>query len=107
MEQGKQVWVAFASLEHQFHIAVAFIEGMTALQAIQNSGLADQVSLPEPLQLGVFGSRIEAETILQAGDRVEVYRALTINPKDIRRKRAAKNPVGRFVKGNRFRPSSS
>ena len=38
---------------------------------------------------------------------VEIYRSLTINPKDIRRKRAAKNPVGRFAKGNRFRPSSS
>ena len=104
MEQSKQVWVAFASPDQQFHIAVTFIEGMTALQAIQNSGLADQVDLPEPLQLGIFGTKIDAETILQAGDRVEIYRPLTINPKDIRRKRAAKNPVGRFAKGNRFRP---
>jgi hypothetical protein len=55
----------------------------------------------------VFGSKIEADTVLQVGDRVEIYRALTINPKDIRRKRAAQNPVGRFIKGNRFRPSGS
>ncbi|MDR7016874.1 RnfH family protein [Acinetobacter sp. 3657] len=103
MKQMKQVWVAFSNPEQQFHIAVAFVEGMTALQAIQNSGLADQVNLPEPLQLGVFGAKIEAETVLQAGDRVEIYRALTINPNDIRRKRAAKNPVGRFAKGNRFK----
>lgn len=103
MEQMKQVWVAYSNPEQQFHIAVAFVEGMTALQAIQNSGLADQVNLPEPLQLGVFGTKIEAETILQVGDRVEIYRALTINPNDIRRKRAAKNPVGRFAKGNRFK----
>ncbi len=40
---------------------------------------------------------------LQAGDRVEIYRALTINPKDIRRKRAAKNPVGRYAKSNRLK----
>ena len=33
MEQGKQVWVAFANPEQQFHIAVAFIDGMTAFQA--------------------------------------------------------------------------
>ncbi|MCH7336348.1 RnfH family protein [Acinetobacter sp. NIPH 2699] len=103
MEQVKQVWVAFSNPEQQFHIAVAFVEGMTALQAIQNSGLADQVNLPEPLQLGIFGTKIEAETVLQVGDRVEIYRALTINPNDIRRKRAAKNPVGRFAKGNRFK----
>ncbi|MDD2940288.1 MAG: RnfH family protein, partial [Acinetobacter harbinensis] len=40
---------------------------------------------------------------LKAGDRVEVYRALTINPKEIRRKRAAENPVGRYCRGNRFK----
>ncbi|USA55413.1 RnfH family protein [Acinetobacter sp. C32I] len=107
MEQAQQVWVAYASLEQQFHIAVRFNEGMTAQQAIDASGLAEQVSLPELLHLGIFGSKIEADTVLHAGDRVEIYRALTINPKDIRRKRAANNPVGRFIKGNRFRPSSS
>ncbi|MCH7294397.1 RnfH family protein [Acinetobacter higginsii] len=103
MEQAKQVWVAFSSPEQQFHIAVSFSEGMTAQQAIDASGLAAQATLPEVLQLGVFGSRIDADTVLQAGDRVEIYRALTINPNDIRRKRAAKNPVGRFIKGNRFK----
>ncbi|MCH7384000.1 RnfH family protein [Acinetobacter dispersus] len=103
MEQAKQVWVAFSSTEQQFHIPVSFSEGMTAQQAIHASGLAAQTVLPEVLQLGVFGSRIDADTVLQAGDRVEIYRTLTINPNDIRRKRAAKNPVGRFIKGNRFK----
>lgn len=107
MEPIKQVWVAYTTSEQQFHLRVAFSEGMTAQQAIDASGLAEQVCLPEVLHLGVFGSKIEAETVLQAGDRVEIYRPLTINPKDIRRKRAEKNPVGRFIKGNRFRPSSS
>ncbi|MGN5763308.1 RnfH family protein [Acinetobacter calcoaceticus] len=107
MEQVKQVWVAYTTPEQQFHLAVEFSEGMTAQQAIDASGLAGKVSLPEVLQLGIFGNKIEADTELQAGDRVEIYRPLTINPKDIRRKRAEKNPVGRFIKGNRFRPSSS
>jgi putative ubiquitin-RnfH superfamily antitoxin RatB of RatAB toxin-antitoxin module len=71
-------------------IAVPFNEGMTAQQAIDASGLAEQVKLPELLNLGVFGSKIEVDTVLQVGDRVEIYRPLTINPKDIRRKRAAK-----------------
>ncbi len=106
MEQAKQVWVAYTTPEQQFHLTVVFSEGMTAQQAIDASGLAEQASLPEVLHLGIFGNKIEAETLLQAGDRVEIYRPLTINPKDIRRKRAEKNPVGRFIKGNRFRPSS-
>ncbi len=79
---------------------------MSALQAVQASGLLNQVELPEPLQLGVFGVKVETDTALNAGDRVEVYRPLTINPKDIRRKRAAKNPVGRYIKGNRFKQSA-
>jgi uncharacterized protein len=40
---------------------------------------------------------------------VEIYRPLTINPKDIRRKRAEKNPVGRYARGNllkKLKPSS-
>ncbi|MDN8321380.1 RnfH family protein, partial [Acinetobacter baumannii] len=50
--------------------------------------------------------KVETDAVLHAGDRVEVYRPLTINPKDIRRKRAAKNPVGRYIKGNRFKQSA-
>jgi putative ubiquitin-RnfH superfamily antitoxin RatB of RatAB toxin-antitoxin module len=67
-----------------------FNEGMTAQQAIDASGLADQVKLARGFKFGVFGNKIEADTPIQVGDRVEIYRALTINPKDIRRKRAAK-----------------
>lgn len=107
MKSTACVWVAYATPEQQFHLEVDFLEGMTAEQAIIASGLAEQMTLPEKLHLGVFGIKIQPDSQLQIGDRVEIYRSLTINPKDIRRKRAAKNPVGRFAKGNRFRPSSS
>ena len=104
MSVGKSVWVAFTTPEQQFHIIVEYVEGMTALDAIEKSDIRNQVELPEQLQLGIFGVRIkDANTILTAGDRVEIYRALTINPKDIRRNRAANNPVGRYAKGNRFK----
>lgn len=106
MERIQQVWVAFAAPEQQFLISVPFEEGMTASQAVHVSGLSSQVDLPEPLQLGVFGVKVEADAVIHAGDRVEVYRPLTINPKDIRRKRAAKNPVGRYIKGNHFKQSA-
>jgi len=62
--------------------------------------------LPEPLQLGIFGVRLkDLQQVLQVGDRVEIYRSLSINPKDIRRIRAQNNPVGRFAKGNRLKQS--
>ena len=104
MSELQQVWVAYVAPEQQFHIALPFRQGMTALEAIEQSGIRAQVDLAEPLALGVFGVRLkDLHHILQAGDRVEIYRPLTINPKDIRRKRAAANPVGRYCRGNRFK----
>ncbi|WP_216936451.1 MULTISPECIES: RnfH family protein [unclassified Acinetobacter] len=104
------IWVAYATPEQQWHLAVPFQAGMTALDAIQQSDIAEQVALPEPLSLGIFGVRLQDyHQPLVAGDRVEIYRPLTINPKDIRRKRAEKNPVGRYARGNllrKLKPSS-
>ena len=106
MRMLQQVWVAYATADQQFHISVPFSEGMTAQDAIQLSGIGSQVELPEPLQLGIFGVRLkDPQQVLQAGDRVEIYRSLSINPKDIRRIRAQNNPVGRFAKGNRLKQS--
>ena len=40
------IWVAYATPEKQFHLAVPFQPGMTALDAIQQSGIREQVELP-------------------------------------------------------------
>jgi putative ubiquitin-RnfH superfamily antitoxin RatB of RatAB toxin-antitoxin module len=104
MSEIQQVWVAYAAQDRQFLIAVPFQQGMTALDAIEQSGIRAQTNLPESLALGIFGVRLQdPDQRLQVGDRVEIYRALTINPQDIRRKRAAENPVGRYCRGNRFK----
>ena len=104
MNEMQQVWVAYAAQDRQFHLAIPFHQGMTALDAIEQSGIRAQIALPAPLALGIFGMRLQdPDQILQAGDRVEIYRGLTINPKDIRRKRAAENPVGLYCRGNRFK----
>jgi len=98
------VWVAYVTPDQQFNLAVEYQEGLTAKEAIELSGIRMQVDLPEILQLGIFGVRLTDENqILAVGDRVEIYRALTVNPKDIRRKRAENHPVGRIIKGNRFK----
>ena len=101
------VWVAYATTEQQFHIKVAYQDGMTANDAIVQSGLSEKTSLPQILNLGIWGVKIHSPMhVLKAGDRVEIYLPLKINPKDIRRKRAEKNPVGRYQNGNRFKRSS-
>jgi putative ubiquitin-RnfH superfamily antitoxin RatB of RatAB toxin-antitoxin module len=38
--------------------------------------------------VGIFGRRVALDTPLADGDRVEIYRALRADPKDVRRRRA-------------------
>ena len=104
MSEQLQVWVAYAGTTQQILIPLVYRQGMTAQDAIEQSGIHQQVELPETLTLGIFGVRLkDSMQELEVGDRVEIYRALTINPKDIRRNRAKKNPVGRYCRGNRFK----
>ena len=104
MSEQLQVWVAYAGMTQQILIPLVYHQGMTAQDAIEQSGIRQQVELPETLTLGIFGVRLkDPMQELEVGDRVEIYRALTINPKDIRRNRAKKNPVGRYCRGNRFK----
>ncbi len=42
----------------------------------------------ERAPLGVFGRSCADDTVLRAGDRVEIYRPLQIDPKEARRRRA-------------------
>ena len=41
-------------------------------------------------RLGIFARKVEFTTILRNGDRVEIYRALKIDPREARRKRATR-----------------
>ncbi len=101
-DQLAQIWIVYCAVDQQYSIHIPYQQGMTALQALEASGLAEQVRLPQPLILGIFGLRVKhPEThLMQAGDRLEVYRPLTLNPKEVRRRRAEKHPVGRYQQGN-------
>lgn len=99
-----KVWVAYASVEAQFHIELAYEAGMCIMDAIEKSGIQTLTTLPDPLTVGIFGVKAtDLMQPLQSGDRVEIYRALTINPQDIRRKRAKANPTSRYCRSNRFK----
>ncbi|WP_019882035.1 MULTISPECIES: RnfH family protein [unclassified Methylophilus] len=85
------VEVAYALPQTQTIIALTVSPGTTALEAVIQSGIAQQypdISL-DHLVLGIFGKKTEHGTILKAMDRVEIYRPLLANPKEARRLRAA------------------
>lgn len=95
-QQDAQVQVAYVDESGQYLVGVILQAGMTSMQVLQASGLLDKLDKGQPLLVGVFSHRIDIESYQpQDGDRFEIYRALTRDPKEVRRKRADANPVGR------------
>lgn len=86
------VEVVYALPERQRVIELRVEDGCSVLTAAQRSGIAQE--FPDidwsNTVLGIFGKVVEqpALTALREGDRVEIYRALLIDPKAVRRARA-------------------
>lgn len=85
------VEVAYARPDEQVIIPIEIEAGATLEQAIRRSGILAR--FPEidlaVNKVGVFGKLGKLDTVLRTGDRVEVYRALIADPKEIRKQRAA------------------
>lgn len=60
-------------------------EGTLACEACDESGLAEGYPLAG---MAIFGRRVGEDAVLHDGDRLELLRALTIDPKEARRRRA-------------------
>ncbi|MEK9771882.1 MAG: RnfH family protein [Nitrosomonadales bacterium] len=90
MKSEIQIEVAFATPEKQLIIPVFVKEGTTVIEAVKLSKIEEQFTEIDlkNLVLGIFGKHITPETVLREKDRVEIYRPLIADPKEIRRKRA-------------------
>lgn len=97
MDSGKKVIlveVAYALPNKQVVIPLKVAEGSSVYEAALQSGVADQfksVDL-EKDPMGIFGKMVKdpKTEMLKAGDRVEIYRPLLVDPKASRAKRAGK-----------------
>jgi hypothetical protein len=59
-----------------------------------------------PLDLGIFGRVVPAGQVLRAGDRVEIYRPLIADPKEVRKQRAAEGKVMKKGAGDADAPDA-
>jgi len=87
-----QVEVAYALPEKQAIVEVEVAVGTTALEAAQQSGITDKfkgIDL-DNAKFGIFGNVVSAKQVLREGDRVEIYRPLIADPKEVRKARAAR-----------------
>lgn len=86
-----EIEVAFAREETQHILSVSVTPGTTIEQAVQQSGimtLYPEIDL-KLNKVGIFGKLGKKTAELKAGDRVEIYRPLIADPKEVRRQREA------------------
>jgi putative ubiquitin-RnfH superfamily antitoxin RatB of RatAB toxin-antitoxin module len=84
------VEVVYALPHHQFLKRIEVIAGTSLAKAIMLSGVTELYPEINCMvhKTGIFGKIVTVDTILQQNDRIEIYRPLTIDPKEKRRLRS-------------------
>lgn len=87
-----RVEVVYALPDRQRLVALEVPRGCTAREAVERSGLQHEFPEIDPADsaLGIFGRRCAPDQRLRGGDRVEIYRPLKADPKEVRRQLAAR-----------------
>ncbi|MBJ2247893.1 RnfH family protein [Pseudomonas haemolytica] len=94
-----EIEVVYAAVDRQALLAVTMPVGTSLRAAVLASGIAAQ--FPELVladcPVGIFGKVVaDADVrVVQPGDRIEIYRPLLADPKEVRRLRAAKAAMAR------------
>jgi putative ubiquitin-RnfH superfamily antitoxin RatB of RatAB toxin-antitoxin module len=87
-----RVWVVYALPDRQAVEELELPESATVAEAVARSGLLQR--FPEigarPLACAIFGRAVADSQVLRAGDRAEILRPLLVDPKESRRRAAAR-----------------
>jgi putative ubiquitin-RnfH superfamily antitoxin RatB of RatAB toxin-antitoxin module len=89
MADAIEVEVAYAEPHRQFLRRITLPAGATVGDAIAASGLESDFGIDASgFETGIWSRPVERNALLANGDRVELYRPLTADPKEARRRRA-------------------
>lgn len=86
------VEVAYALPKQQVLLTISAINGATVEHVIQQSGVLQQfpqIDL-DVQKVGIWSRPVKLTDQVKEGDRIEIYRPLIADPKDLRRRRAEK-----------------
>ncbi len=84
-----QIGIAYAEPDQQVWIKLEIPQGSTLLEAVHRSGILSrfpQLDL-EQQKVGIFGKLVKLDTPLREGDRVEIYRPITVDPTKVKRRK--------------------
>jgi len=92
MTDKKLIEIAYATPARQEIIEYEIDAGTSPRDAVKLSGITRYFPEidPESCDIGVFGKLVTADYDLSEGDRIEIYRPLIADPKEVRRQRAEK-----------------
>lgn len=83
--------VVYGLLHKQKTISLQCEAGTTAQEAVVQSNINQyfpEIDLKD-LTIGIYGKKCKQDYVLNDHDRVEIYRPLIADPKEVRKKRAA------------------
>lgn len=86
-----RIEVAYAQPDRQEVIRLQLAEGTTLREAVEASGLPErypEIDLAKG-KFGIYAKLAKPDAVLRDRDRVEIYRPLIADPKEVRKQRAA------------------
>jgi len=92
MAEMLAISVCYASDRQEWLRALQVEQGTTIGAAIERSGVLEafpDINLTTQA-VGIYAKKKTLDTVLRERDRIEIYRPLVADPKDSRRRRAAK-----------------
>lgn len=95
MADKLKIEIVYAQAAEQTLLSLQVEAGTTVQQAIEASGMLTkhpEIDLAKN-KLGIFAKLTKPDVVLRDRDRIEIYRPLLADPKEVRKKRAAEGKV--------------
>ena len=89
------VEVVYGRQDRQKVVKLSLNEGATVREAVEHSGLIaefPEIDLAQ-YKLGIWNKLVKVDAVVRDKDRVEIYRPLIADPKEVRKQRAAEGKV--------------
>jgi len=83
------IGIAYANPRDQVWMRIEVPDGSTVQQAIERSGVLarfPEIDLNKQ-KVGIYGRIVKLGTPLKDGDRVEIYRAIIVDPKTVKKRK--------------------
>ena len=95
MSDKINIEVVYALTDEQTLLKQQLPAGTTVAEAVKVCGILEkhpEINLATS-KLGIFGKLTKPDAVLRDKDRIEIYRPLIADPKEVRRKRAEEGKV--------------